>query len=401
MNISPSTQKSSRRLARPPAREGSSVPDKVVVSAYIDGKSEHIEAMKLSAVARFEKAQEASSGRLKVVLDGQRHTFKSDALKFTALGLAPAAATAAVGAQLAGTVGGVIGGVAGLTLFALPCAHFLHRSLKAGQWQDGTRLPLGGKAEPSPVSEPGPQRLRNLVDTSKASNPQARQILFLSGHGSIDEIAHMPWSKINESMKGSKLDATILDACLTSQLEVVSQMAPWAGLIMASPHKIKARGLELPKMLAPEHLEKTDLRESVVEMAKEARSTTPSWVVLDGQQIQKQFLPSLDELGKGLVSELRNGKRGDLKKVLAKSLSTDGLVSSRVDMGSFLKNLKDSGLAPEQTTVACQSFQDCVPFQKNQHTMSFHLKKGRQEESLPQGWRDFLSELDIRFKPLF
>lgn len=376
-------------------------PTRVALSAYIDGKSHSIESMKLDAVDRLETAQDSSDGQLKVLLDGQRHSLKGDLVRFTALGLAPTAAAAALGAKLAGTVGGVVGAVAGLAVFGMPATHFLGRSLKARQWTSESRLPLGGEAKPSPVKEAGAERLRSLVDESRAKNPQARQVLFLSGHGNIDEVAQMPWSDLNKTMKGSDLDATILDACLTSQLEVAAQLAPWAGLVMASPHKIKARGLELPRILASKHLEKESFQDAVTDMAREARSTTPSWVVLDTARLQKQFLPKLDSLGKSLCKELKAGKRSQIRAVLKESLSSEGLFSAKVDLGSFLSNLEESGLAPEEAKQASQGFRECVPFQKNQHTMSFHLQKGQDEQSLPQGWREFLSELDYRFKPLF
>ncbi len=199
-------------------------PVRVAVSAYIDGKSETIESMKLDAVDRLEKAQEASQGLMQVTLDGQRHSRAKDLALFTGLGLLPTVAAVGLGGHFGGVVGACVGGAVGLAVCTLPSTHFLGRALKAPQWKTDSRLALGGEASPSPVSEPGPERLRSLVQQNREQHPEARQVLFLSGHGDIDQVAHMPWNELSQSMEKTPVDVTILDACLTSQLEVMSHL---------------------------------------------------------------------------------------------------------------------------------------------------------------------------------
>lgn len=368
---------------------------RVAVSAYIDGKSAQIESMKLDAVDRLEISREAADGKLAVTIDGLRHSRGKDALAFAALGVLPTVAAAAAGYSLAGIPGALAGGVAGTAIALLPSTFFLSRALKAPQWTPGSRLTLGEAAQPSPVKAAGPGKLRSLVDESRAHYPDARQILFLSGHGNRTEVAHMNIAEMGQAMQGAKLDATIVDACLVGQLEALSHMTPWAGMILVSPHKILARGLELPNILSNKNLLEPDLKSSAVDMAREAKSTTPSFAVIDSEKFQKSFLPALDQLG----LELQKADPSAIKKALGKSLGTDGFLSRRVDMGSFLHQLKAARLAPEATEKALEAFQDSVPFQKNEHSFSFDLKAGRSEPSLPQGWRDFLTSVGRRFKP--
>lgn len=370
---------------------------RVAVSAYIDGKSAQIESMKLDAVDRLEISREASDGALAVTIDGLRHSRTKDALLFTALGVLPTVAATAAGYSLAGIPGALAGGVAGTAAALLPSTFFLGRALKAPQWTPGSRLSLGETAKPSPVKEAGPQKLRSLVDESRAHYPDARQILFLSGHGNRTEVAHMNIAEMGRAMQGSKLDATIVDACLVGQLEAITHMTPWAGMIMVSPHKIKARGLELPNILSSKNLLEPNLKTSAVDMAREAKSTTPSFATIDSEQFQKSFLPALDQLGR----DLQKVDASAVKSALGKSLGTDGFLSRRVDMGSFLHQLKAARLAPEATEKALEAFKTAVPFQKNEYSFSFDLKAGRSESSLPEGWRDFLTAVDRRYKPLW
>lgn len=373
----------------------------VSVSAYIDAKATHIESLKLNAVDRLEKATDTSDGALDVVLDGQRHSLAKDAALFAGLGLAPAALATWAGWGLHGATGALVGGAIGLAAFAAPAGFFLSRSLKAPQWKTETRWHIGHSSEPSP-GVAGPQRLNSLVAQGAETNPQAKQVLFLSGHGDRTTLASMKLDEIATAMKDSSIDITVLDACLQGQLEVMTRLAPWAGLVLASPHKIKARGLELEELLKPQILAQESSLETACQMAREAKSTTPSFAVVDTAQFKERLLPSLDSLGRKLAESWSDSSVSEgVKSALAAAVGTDGLFSRRVDMGSFLKELDKREILPEQTSRALESFKSTVPFQKNEHSMSFHLKAGRDDATLPKGWQDFLKALDLSFKPLF
>jgi cysteine peptidase C11 family protein len=373
-----------------------------VLSAYIDGKSRHIEVLKLKAVDRLERAQQDSQGELLVTLDGQRHSQTLDLAIFAGLGLAPTALATYAGSAVNGVAGALIGGALGLGAFALPACFFLRRTFEAPQWTPETRWTPNTSPKPSPVKTPGAQRLRSLVDENQARAPGSRHILFLSGHGDRTEVADISMGDLAEAMKGTKLDVTILDACLQGQLEVLTKLAPWAGLVLASPHKIKARGFDLETMLKRETLLRESNLAMVKDMAAVANSTTPSLAIVDTEKLEKSLLPSLGKLGSALCSSLKEPSvRKTIEKALKSSKSTDGIISRRVDLGGFLEELGKRNISPELTRAAQESFSEAVPFQENDHSISFHLTAGRTDQTLPQGWRDFLSELDHSFKPIF
>ncbi|MCA9792647.1 MAG: hypothetical protein KC910_12660 [Candidatus Eremiobacteraeota bacterium] len=365
------------------------------VSAYVDAKSAHIETLKLRAIDRFERAEQQADGQLQVLLDGQRHSRSHDGLLFSAMGLLPTALCASAGHALSGSLGALVGAGVGLVLFALPATFFLGRALKAPQWKAEERLEINGPSRPT-AAPAGTQRLASLLEESRRRAPEARQILFLSGHGNRTQVAEMDMDALGKTMRDRPVDITILDACLVGQLEVMSRLAPWAGLVLASAHPIRARGLELEKMLRPEHLNQLDPTTAAVGMAKEAVSTTPSFAVIDTARLQSHLLPALDRLGEQLAAE-----PAGLRSILAGSLSSNGLFSARVDLGSFLTRLAEARPASQQAQEALQEYHACVPFQKNQHGISFHLRAGRNDQTLPAGWRKFLTRLDCDFKPLW
>jgi hypothetical protein len=372
----------------------------VSVSAYIDAKATHIESLKLNAVDRLEKARNSADGAMDVILDGQRHSRAKDVALFAGLGLAPAALASWAGWGLHGATGALVGGALGLATFTAPAGYFLGRSLKAPQWKAETRRHLGKSTEPSP-GKAGPQRLSSLVDQARESNPRARQILFLSGHGDRTTLASMKLDEMANAMENSSVDITILDACLQGQLEVLTRLAPWAGLVLASPHKIKARGLELEEILRPHNLTHDSSLEAACQMAREAKSTTPSFAVVDTVQFREQLLPALDSLGRKLADSWSDDSLSEgVKSALSDTVATDGFFSRRVDLGSFLEELHKRQILPQQTSLALESFQNTVPFRKNEHSLSFHLKAGREDPSLPPGWRDLLKKMDLSFKPL-
>ena len=375
---------------------------RTVLSAYIDGKSRHIEALKLNAVDRLEKAQEDSQGELTVMLDGQRHSRTKDLALFAGLGLAPTALAAYAGSMLNGSTGALVGGALGVGAFALPSLYFLGRAWKASQWTPETRYTPSEAARPTPIERPGAQRLRSLVEENQSGNPQARHLLFVSGHGDRSSVAGMAMDDLSQAMEGSQLDLTILDACLQAQLEVLTRMAPWAGLILASPHKIKARGFDLQNMLKPQILRQDSKLAMAEEMARIARSTAPSFAVIDSGELKASLLPCLDKLGSCLATALEDPSKGrSVRRALKRAPSTDGLISRRVDLGGFLKELGRQGVLPELTREANKLFKQAVPFQENEHSISFHVTEGKNDTTLPEGWRTFLKALDCSFKPIF
>jgi hypothetical protein len=369
-----------------------------VVSAYLDGKAVLIEKQVLKGVDQFEKAQCNAPEDLNVVVDGQRRSRLHELARFTAFTVLPVAGGVALGAAAAWAgepvagmmIGGLLAtGLGGAGLKNLPLA------FTAPGWQAGQRYHVNHGSQPTPVELAGVQRLRNLIETNHAEYPGQRHVVYLSGHGDGKKLVDIPVPELPSDLPDVAL--TVLDACKCSQLEVLAQIAPWSGLLLSSGHEVPARGLPIPEMLTPANLEQP------VKLAEIAAPSVISLSLIDGDKLQSEVLPALDELGQQLVTEIEGGSRRAIRKALADSPNPD-LWGSRANLPSFLDNLAEQPLQPEtleKVDQARTALSEAILYSKNQHSLSFDLKRGRDSQALPEGWRDFLREFDINRKPMF
>ena len=204
-----------------------------------------------------------------------------------------------------------------------------------------------------------------------------------------------------DALRGNPVEQVILDTCLGGQLEVLARLAPWSQFVLASPQPIPAIGLPFEKMFARSELDKSprDLASSWVEQGKRI---TPSLAAWDCEQFRQSLLPALDQLGSRLAGEIGLGKRGEIREALRQSQNPDRLFSGRVDLGSFLRSIQDQSLSAETLQAAhkaAEAFAASLVNSQNEKTLTFHLVRERNDESLPGGWRDFLKAADFRFKP--
>lgn len=370
-----------------------------MVSAYLDGKAVLIEKQVLNGVDQFEKAQSAAASQLDIVVDGQRRSRLSELARFTAFTVLPVAGGVALGAAAAWAgepiagimIGGLIAtGLGGAGLKNLPLA------FAAPGWQAGQRYHVNQGSVPTPVERAGVERLRNLIESNHAEFPGQRHVVYLSGHGDGKNLVDIPVRELPSDLPDVAL--TVLDACKCSQLEVLAQIAPWSGLLLSSGHEVPARGLPIPEMLTPANLEQP------LKLAEIAAPSVVSLSLIDGDKLQSDVLPALGELGEHLVTEIEGGSRRAIRKALADSPSPDLLWGSRANLPSFLDNLAEQPLQPDtlqKVEEARSAVADAILYSKNRHSLSFDLKRGRDSEALPEGWRHFLRELDISRKPMF
>ena len=377
---------------------------KLVVSAYVDAKAQNIEDLNLNRIGRFEDVKENAGDDVSISIEGRRHSKLRSLGELALSGAVPALLGGVAGAAVGGPIGAVVGGLGGFVTGMASNMSTINQLAKARQWPKDSRLQVGQKAVPSPVEHAGAERLAKMVSDNEESFPEARHLVYISGHGYQKSSAEISFEEMSEKMEGLQVDATLFDSCLIGQMEVLSKISPWAGIVLASPHKTRARGYDLASMLDPKTINTASDQEFAVNIAKKARSTTSSFSAVDSRAFREEFLPALDELGASLHRELENGKRSSIKKALAKSTGTHWGFSPKVDMGSFLEQLAEAPLSQEtqkklKTTQA--GFDKSVLFQKNKHSFSFDLKSGKTDESLPQGWTSFLQGIDLNHKPLF
>lgn len=375
---------------------------KFAVSGYIDAKAHSIQTQVLGGVDRLDRARQANNGDLVVRIDGRRSPRSLQfavAGGFVAAGAAVAAGTWALAAQsLAGAGLGAAAGVGGLLglYVAFQAEDHLRQALKAPSWKGSHPLQLG--AGPLPPSQGQPaDKLKQLIQSNLKDFPSSRQVVSLAGHGNHQQVGPLTYQAAAKALDGNPVEQVILDTCLGGQLEVLARLAPWSQFMLASPQPIPAVGLPFDKMFAPDQLDKTP-RELASSWVEQGSQITPSLAAWDSDKFRHSLLPALDQLGSRLVQE----DRSEIRRALRKSKNPDRLPSARVDLGSFLENLQHSQLSPETLQLAQkaqEAFQSSLVNHQNDKTLTFHLKRERNDENLPQGWRDFLKAADFSWKP--
>lgn len=367
---------------------------KFAVSTFVDAKAHSIQSQVLGGVDQFVQATRANDGDLVVRLDGPR---SPRSLQFaTAAGFVTAGAgLAAAGWALASYPGLAAGGLLGLYV-AFQAEDHLRQALKAPEWKGSQPHQLGTGPLPASQGQPA-DKLKQLIQSNLRDFPSSRQVVSLAGHGNHEQVGPLTYEKAAQALQGNPVEQLILDTCLGGQLEVLARLAPWSQFMIASPQPIPAIGLPFEKMFAPDQLDKSP-RELASSWVEQGSKITPSLAAWDSDKFRHSLLPALDKLGSQLCSE----SKAEIRKALRQADSPDWLPSGRVDLDSFLKNLDQANLRPQTRELvqsARQAFQASLVHQQNDKTMTFHLKRERDDESLPQGWRDFLKAADFGLKP--
>ena len=347
------------------------------VTAYLDGKAFNIEGPVMSGSDQFQQSAANDPG-LSLSVVGRRVAPTKQ--KNRAL-----ACYAAAGAIVAG---GVVAGLmtepglgAVIAATSLPAILLGYKQMKAA-----TASP--NFAPPELKTESQAQKvLSDSLKAQKAANPQARQVAYLSGHGNHKEVAGFKHKALAEVLQGSPVDMTILDACLCSQLEVVSELAPFAGLIISSADIVPNEGLPIEKLFDAEH--------APGQMFEECVDATVSASLIDSKAVKTKLLPALDTLGKDLAEGLQSDQSSTIKAALKASESPEH-VGERVDMRSFLAQLKERGLAPESVDGAIAAFDQSI-LRHHRTPLTFRLDS-KKNDSLPPGWTSFLSSLGKKIK---
>ena len=225
---------------------------------YVDGKASMIQAPVLDGVDQFERAV-ANNPELEVVVDGRRNP------KW----LPPTIALGLVGVPLVGLAAAHFMGSAppvktlwamGAAMAALPAAMTLRESFQGRNWEKETRYNLSDSTlRPTPEPEQGVARLRSLMEQNASHFPGARHLVYFSGHGDQEQVAGMKFTDLGEQLSGQRVDGVVLDACLTNQLEVMAQLAPWAGVVLTSTHVVPAKGLPIEDMFSVDILQEADV----------------------------------------------------------------------------------------------------------------------------------------------
>lgn len=355
----------------------------VSVTAFLDGNARMIEPPVMRGHDKFLKARDTRP--LDYHVTGQRREFSKGVLQgagFLAGSGAVAALGAAVGAQFGPEVGLCVG------LFAIPPAFIGARRIQSAFTSKDFQP--GSPAEPKILSE----RFQTALGKARAESPSSAQIAYISGHGSHKEIAHFKPQELGSIFSGHPVDLTVLDACNTAQLEVLSKLGSGAGKVVCSTHPVPAGGFPIEKLFtSPE-----SLGENTYDQSKDS---TAHLSLVDNPKLVKKLLPSLDNLATNLKSELESGASEQIHRALKNSRNPD-LFGARVGLRAFLQNLSKESLTPscrKALDSATNALKESVP-QDTGWAISFRVD-GKENEALPPAWNGLLEELGYRWKPFF
>jgi hypothetical protein len=223
--------------------------------------------------------------------------------------------------------------------------------------------------------------------------PSSFQVAYVSGHGSHKAVAGFSPQVLGNLFDETAVDLTVLDACSTGQLEVLSKLGAGAGQVLCSSQPVPGKGFPIDRLFK----ESADIPAAAFEVAC---TSTSSLSLVDNRRLESHLLPALDSLAKGL-SDSWPEHRDSVKKALAQSRCPD-LVGPRVDLRSFLDNLGKAALDPatQDSLESCrQSLSETLRRDTGGLSLSFRLD-GKENEKLPEGWNRLIRKLDLPFKPL-
>ena len=201
-------------------------PRSTTVTAYLDGTANMIQPPVLRGHGQLQAAAERYQ-HLDVDVTGQRLDQKKE-LQSAATYFAGAGAVAALGTAVGRAFGTEVGLCVGL--FAAPplliAARHVQTAFTERSFHPGAPCAQSAQAD----------RLLETLTQQSARNPGARKVAYFSGHGSHRTIAGFDPQTLGKVLRQSPVDLTVLDACTTAQIEVLSQMAPQAGLVLSLIH---------------------------------------------------------------------------------------------------------------------------------------------------------------------
>ncbi|MBX3171256.1 MAG: hypothetical protein KF760_27860 [Candidatus Eremiobacteraeota bacterium] len=295
-----------------------------------------------------------------------------------------------VGACVAGLIHGIntpLLVMGGITALGGGLAAYSSWQDAPGHWKAATRraelagIPSQQVQVTSLAAAPSAKQFDQAWKKSLSNWPQARQVVYLSGHGYQDRAAGISFQHVAETVKGA--EAILLDACNGGQIEGLLKLASSARVAVCSEHTVRASGFPLDAMFGPKDFPQDSraLATSLVQSAAKGRPAE-SLVAVDLEALKNKLLPSLEKLAR----RLKHADKLETKEALDSSEKTDTTGQSTVDLGSFLAQL------PQTPEVAAtqQALNETVLAMVGHGTLSFDRYS---PTHMPESWRELMNHL--------
>lgn len=302
---------------------------------------------------------------------------------------------AAVGVGgVAACVAGLLHGVntpllimGGITALGGGLAAYSNWQEAPGHWKAATqRVELAGLPSQHVhisglAAGPSHKHFDRAWQASLSSFPQARQVIYLSGHGFQDRAAGVSFQHVAETVKGA--EAILLDACNGGQIEGLLKLSNSARVAVCSEHTVRASGFPLDAMFGKSDFPK-DPRALAAALVQSAHKGRPaeSLVAVDLEALKNQLLPSMAKLAR----RLKHADKAQTKEALDSSKTTDTAGKNTVDLGSFLAQLPQTA----EVEATQKALNATVLAMVGHGTLSFDRYS---PAHMPSSWRELMIHL--------
>lgn len=349
-----------------------------------------------STAPNISRGVENQSGRLAKLLAGaspvqvQGVVMRGGRLNHLAKAALPVTLAAAGVGGVAACVAGLLQGntpllvAGGITALGGGLAAYANWSEAPGHWKAATqRVDLGGVPSQhvqirGVAAGPSKKQFDQAWQSSLSSWPQARQVVYLSGHGYQDRAAGIPFQHVAETVQGA--EAILLDACNGGQIEALLTLSKSARVAVCSEHTVRASGFPLEAMFGKTEFPQDPraLATSLVQSAHKGRPAD-SLVAVDLEALKNKLLPAMDKLAR----RLKHADKEQTKEALESSLKTDTAGKTTVDLGSFLAQLPQT----QEVEATQKALNDTLLAMIGHGTLSFDRYS---PSHMPQAWRDWM-----------
>lgn len=256
-----------------------------------------------------------------------------------------------------------------------------------GYWKAATQkvelegLPSQRVQVRSLASGPSEKKFDEAWKASLSNWPQARQVVYLSGHGFQNRAAGVSFEHLGETVRGA--EAIVLDACNGGQVEALLRLADSARVAICSEHTVRASGFPLEAMFDQEKFPEDSraLASTLVQSAARGRPAD-SLVAVDLQALKNKLLPQMTRL----AIHLKSADKERIKEALENSETTDTAGKTTVDLGSFLAQLPQT----PAVEAAQQALNETVLAMVGHGTLSFDRYS---PSHMPTSWRELMTHL--------
>ena len=244
-----------------------------------------------------------------------------------------------------------------------------------------------------------PETLISFLEWGLSYAPADRVILVLWSHGggpmegvcpdplfSDDSLTLLELNRaLKTGLKGKKLDAVMMDACLMASSEVAAVLSPYARYMAASQEMMPGIGLPYEQLFTVLlHDPALDIQsflqlaaDALITQAQEQHFSYSTFSIVDLEKAEK-ITVALNALGEGMTALMEKGESGALKKARAQLTSFGSFDPADQENTDLIdiRNLCDAleKLLPDETRALKAAVTESVVYRRSTGDIDPHAK---------------------------